>query len=440
MSVIFKKTYTIPVRRKIAEGSFKPTSIERADIFINISDSLKTEILFSKNNIYKSIIYNINREPSKLIITSNSLNISMTDIVSPSKTPLYKKIVVLEEESYQIIEEIKKFTDEYLKVNTTIYLNTDLDYLFLNGSLIKIEPAFKIGNSMTVGDNVSIRKLKDRFKITLKTLNSQNFHVKLNSEFLFEPIVHKNWIEIPECIIFIKSKPLYIYNHSFNFITKTEILVKNNELFYPKDPILNSENILTEEFNDKYLKISYPTYRSNLMYNTESNSDLYIYLDTQFTDKTNPLFITDTLILEESSNILLLSITKKLTGKEPIVIKSPYTENKLYKTKGEDYSITFNNPFEKYSRPLDIKLGTQRVELDIEDIAREKANYVVINNGVILQYNNLNEIHKNIELVSINNSMNNNFEYNNEFYDNIQFEDKIRYYNYINNNNNYINT
>lgn len=400
---IFNKTYSVPVHRKIAQGTLIPTDINRADIFIEASGSLYPKITNINSVDYQSTIYNIRRERN-LIITSNTLNLSITDKYIEG-IPLYNKVKYDTNFEYTLITDylLNKYgTNSYLVEDDLIYFNDPSHFLVIDSLTKPITDAYYIGNSFSKLPTTKIERLKDRLKITLEVENPQNFSIKLNFKTIFEPILHQNWIEIPECVFKdINNNYIHVYNHTFESIEKTEIQKTHIlNLQGLKDPLYGTEKVFnTEPLNDKYTKIIYNTYRTNLLFNINLNDSLYFYLDLNYIDKTNPFIFSPTPLLS-NRYLFMFQISNKIDTSSVSLIANPYTKTEIYEAKGEVYSLIIdsNESQTKYANEDNILLGNTKFLLNLERLIHNKTVYLsnTDTNVKIYQKDNINLINSNI--------------------------------------------
>lgn len=392
------KEYSIPLYRRIAKCKLKATEALRSDIYLESSRANNLEV--NKDN-FKTEIYNITKKPTSLIIYSNTTNIKITNKYLNS-TPLYQVIKDIPLNiSIEVIEKIKNLINDKILVENknelvTVYLNTDLKTLpDLYG--LKIEDVLVIGDSaINRLDNISIRKLKDRLKITINGLiDVDNYSVRLGSSYLFEPKMHKNWVEFYECVFpNLNQTYTHVYNHSFNIVRKTEYYtLKEYNSDDLKDPVLIGDINLQEMYFDKEVFVSYNSYRSNLLIPTTYTEELFIYLDISGnpTNKTKNFHVST----KELNLIELIPIlTKRKQTDSYEFLPNEFNKTILRTCNSEGYTFmmdTFKN--EKYNKFDDIRIGNSRIISSILDVMSNRENYISnINGQEIIQSNDLNVI------------------------------------------------
>ena len=392
------KEYNIPLYRRVAKCKLKSTEPIRSDIYLKSSHVNNLEI--NKDN-FKTEIYNITRNPTSLIIYSNTTNLKITNKYF-NNIPLYQVIRNIPlTVSIEIVELIKDLVGEQLLIENkdefvTIYLNTDLKTISkVNG--IVVEDVLVIGDSaINRINNVSIRKLKDRLKITIKDLeNTENYSIRLGSNYLFEPKRYKNWIEFYECVFpNLNQTFTHVYNHSFNIVRKTEYYdLKEYNIDELKDPFFLSDINIQEIYFDKEVFVSYNSYRSNLLIPSNYNEELFIYLDISgnLTNKTKNFHVST----KELNLIELVPVlTKRKENDSYEFVSNEFNKTIIRTCNSEGYTFmmdTFKN--EKYNKFDDIRIGNSRIIANILDVISNKENYISnINGQEIIQSNDLNVI------------------------------------------------
>lgn len=357
---MFYKEYTIPVHRKIATTIANKTTVEDSHFFMETANK-KDDIYI--NTYFESIIYNVERKNNSLIIYSNTLNLKVTDKFY-NNVPLYYFYNDNSELTLQLdlIEEKLQDFD-----NTEIYFLNKTEEL---SKLANIKLIYDIGNPLTRSENVKVRKLKDRFKITIQNIDGLNAKIELNSKYIFEPTLHNNYIEFSESIVKIGSSLYYLYNHSFNKQSKVEIIFDEDLTF--KDPVLNFNYI---EYGKKTL-VSYDTFKSNLLFNNKLDSDFYYYLRLNPSDKTDLIYQS---IEEKFSNDLMLIFSIKKRDVVRDIGINPHLKTELKTPLGENYTIVYTeSSLDKYIRPEDIKIGTEVIVTDVINSAKSEVPYLYV--------------------------------------------------------------
>jgi hypothetical protein len=392
------KEYSIPLYRRIAKCKLKATEALRSDLYLESSYTNNLEV--NKDN-YKTEIYNITRNLNSLIIYSNTTNLKITNKYF-NGIPLYQVIRNIPLDiSTEIVELISStITDQILIENkdgaVTIYLNTDLKTISkVNG--IKVEDIITIGDSaINRVSNVSIRKLKDRLKITINNLSdTDSYSIKTGSDYLFEPKVHKNWTEFYECVFpNLDQAYTHVYNHSFNVVNKTEYYnIKEYDTDNLKDPIYIVDPNIIETYYDKEVIVQYKSYRSNLLLPTNYSEEFFIYLNTSsnLADKTKNFYVST---IELNSGNLIPILTKRKQNVTYSAVENIFTNTVLRTCNSEGYTVLVNDfKDEKYNSNDDTRITTTRVSSDIVSIMKNKENYISSDSGFdIFQENDLNLI------------------------------------------------
>lgn len=358
------KKYTIPVYRELASSEIVKTNIEDSSFVLEV-DTLKNIEL---NKDFETIIFSVDKQPNQLVIYSNTLNIKVTDKFY-NNIPLYFKKTFLNEFDYKdFIKGREEFLVEYEDTNFIVYFNKEEDELISEVVELNV-----VNNPLKRSDNVKVRKLKNRLKITIKNINENIAKVALPSRYLFEPKIYKNFIEFYESILNINNTSYYFYNSSFNLFDKREY-TKNESLV--KDPVI--------EYLGYFENIqNYTTWRSNLLYDQKLSTDLYYYLKLDSPNKTD-LIVQSIIKINEPNHILLFSTSYLNTIKNLIV--NPYTESTVSTPIGENYSLVYKEVEDnKYNRYNDIKFGTDKLVLDFEKNVKNKVKYIQTSSNVIYQ-------------------------------------------------------
>ena len=390
------KEYSIPLYRRIAKCKLKATEALRSDIYLESSRTNNLEV--NKDN-YKTEIYNVTRNLKSLIIYSNTTNLKITNKYF-NNIPLYQVIRDIPLDiSAEIIELISStITDELLIDNkdgaVTIYLNTNLKTISkVNG--IKVEDILVIGDSaINRMSNVSIRKLKDRLKITINNLSdTDSYSIKVGSDYLFEPKVHKNWIEFYECVFpNLNQTHTHVYNHSFNIVDKKEYYnIKEYDVDNLKDPTYGVSPSIVETYYDKEVVMQYKSYRSNLLLPIHYSEEFFVYLNisSNLADKTKNFYVSTT---ELNSGTLIPILTKRKQNVTYSAVENIFTNTVLRTCNSEGYTVLVDDfKDEKYNSNDDTRITTTRVSSNIVNIMKNKENYISSDTGFdILQENDLN--------------------------------------------------
>lgn len=366
---MFTKEYTIKVHRKVASANIIKTEPKDSTFYLSNKGVDRKLVV---NESLENIIYSIDRKPNSLVIYSNTLNILVTQFEKDG-TPLFRlnafpdkgsyEEFVKDIDTYEIIEE----DGEYAVIHNEDKPNSTYFYNITN----PIERSNK---------GIKVRKLTNRFKITISNINSEKAVVQLRSKSLFEPILHKNYVEIPESIIYINNIQYYLYNHSFNILDKEEIKDDNS----PKDPVVG----FTEEYHlqDNYNVVKYTSWRSNLLFDIKIETDLHFYLNTASTNKTDLIYCTK----EEDydHNLVHLFSVLYVKNTDSTLTKNPYNEREVRTPLGENYTIltnTYNQS--KYSDYNYIKFGTNALKLNIDKALTMESSYLIVDGAEIKQKN-----------------------------------------------------
>ena len=376
------KKYNIPIYRELATAEVVKETPENSFFNLEINKEEKTTV----NESFETKIYNIERKENQLIIYSNTLNIKVTDIFTESGVPLYyfKEFNINNEEDIQNQEAIiDGMISEYLEGITEYKIDkSDGAVLYFNKTeeLLKIrsEYLYNIGNPITRTPNVKVRKLKDRFKITIKNIKGLRARIDLGSRYVFEPVVYKNFKEIAETIVTINNNQYYLYNSSFNILNKSEY---NENSYEVKDPV----SMLYVSNNNWFF---YDSWRSNLLFDEKLKTKYYYYLKLNSPNATD--LVLQSLYKQDSSNLLFMFSSDYSVIENEITI-NPFTEIEAKKPLGENFSLVYkDNSYTKYNNYNDIKFGTEQLQLNFENVYKDKSLYLIDGGDVIYQSNKLN--------------------------------------------------
>lgn len=367
---MIQKTYNIKVHRKIASTELIKTNPVDSHFNLNcLSDRRKSEI---ENNL-ETIIYSIEKKKNTIILYSNTTNIKITNKFYKD-IPLYNYILTSKEDLEGILLKIDtaEFVTENKDTSVIVYFNYNY-----NNYLPDVNRLNHIGNPLTRSDNIKVRKLKDRLKITISGVEENNVDIRLGSRYVFEPKFYRNYIEFFESLVKIGSKIYYLYNNSFNHLDKKEMYLDRESKV--KDPIINFNSI---EENGKYFLYTYSSWRSNLLYDQKINSDFYYYLNTDSANATDLLVQSYQKIFDEK---LLLIYSNEKQKQDYEVTTNPYLATDITTPLGENYSLLFQEAKDnKYSIQNNIKLGTERLVLDFNKIITQKTKYLVKEDGTVI--------------------------------------------------------
>lgn len=369
MSIVFTKKYSGKIKRAISEGQICPSTLP--EYFIEKESSIRVE---SNNNklIFPTKIMNVIKKDRSVEITTNTLGLDITDVVVNGK-PYYKKLSVL-------ASDVKVLSGyDYMLLDNTYYINTTEDYIVDGENLIYIQDVISI-NLWDRSEKVSIRRLKDRFKITVKTQNPSELKISLKTDSIFSPTYHNNWLTFYDCTFRNSSnKDVFLYTQSFEYYDKTEIHEKINTPKL-KDKVIS--NILVESIDDNYYKISYKTYRSNLCINTDLLTSAYIILK-----ELHSQYVLEVEQVEpQETNNTITKISRLPTEIKKVEI-NPYLEIPRYKGRSERmYFVWETNS--KYATSFNTPLGCERVVLDINKLITNKTENIISSGGSIIKENN----------------------------------------------------
>lgn len=377
---MIKKTYNIPLHRKIAEGYLKPSAIKTSDLFLEV---IGERVGVSYDGL-KSEIYSIDKTLSEVIVYTNTLGFKITDRYY-NKKPLYNMVTFPKGTSSKLLTELsavigREFLIEPFEEYVAVFFNYSKNTIELLGEVFNINLIHPVFAPFLGNPYVKVKRLRDRLKVSISGINIDNVSVELLSDDLFEPRVHnENWVEFYECVFKDRSnRYVHVYNHSFESVTKVEYQKKTN-LTQLKDPF---NNVVTDEVGD-YIKYEYTSYRSNLLHNVEYNSDIYFYLNYDYTNKTD-VFVVD--IKENISENLLLLYSVTDVKRDFDFVLNPYIVNKIYSLKGEDYTLMLSdNVNSKYNKPDDIRFGNTRIVLNLPNLVTKPIEYITDDSIVIVQ-------------------------------------------------------
>lgn len=366
MSTIFTKKYSGKIKRMISEGQICPSSLPE----LYIKKTKQTEVDTSKSeSLFPSKIFNILSKKTSTEITSNTLALKITDKVF-NNTPYYYKLNQL-----PLKEDLELIEENYVIDNQTLYLNTTKKYIQIGYKMYTVVPV--IGLDVWNRDKrVSIRKLKDRFKITIKS--NTDLQIELLTRSLLTPIVYNNWISFNDCVSKFNSKDyVYLYTHSFEYYDKVEIHEKTLKLNLRDLPI---GDVSIEDLGD-YLKVMYKTFRSNMQINNDLNTNLFLKIEVNDQGTAQ----LKTAVFNKNSDFILKIINHK-THLE-YVEANPYILAPLYKHKSEVYYFTWETTT-KYATDMNTPIGCERIVLDLDKLLdRRVPSYILEDGSKILDDN-----------------------------------------------------
>lgn len=342
----FTKTYKGTIKRKISEGVITPTTLP--EIYLKTTNA-KVEVSPGVLS-YPSKIFNIVKGKGKTEITSNTLAIKLTTVEINSK-PYYKFI-----ENLPITYYTQCLADKHDVAiqGDKLYINTDLSYIQIDQNIYKISNTISI-NLWERTNDITVRRLKDRFKITIK--HEEEIHIDLLGTSIFHPTIQNNSLYYYDCVF---NSSQFLYTHSFETYTKEEVHYYSNE-YVLKDIPISSISVTT--INDTYVKIIYDTFRSNLFFtlnNTEPSTIIIEYPDMKPELKKVPT-------TQNIQGILEYRPTNNITIEELQI--NPFMDVKRFNSRPEGIVFVWDGYQDiKYSRYQDIPFGTERVKLKLKDV------------------------------------------------------------------------
>lgn len=352
MSIVFTKTYSGKIKRAISEGQICPSTLP--ELYINKEQTTEIDS-HNSEDLYPSKVFNIVSKKQSVEITTNTLNILVSDVVIDGVIYYFyldsipTNLNVLAEYDYEI-------------VNDKVYLNTDEKYLQDNENIYTVYKVYSL-DIYNLSSNVSIRKLKDRFKITIKTNNPSLINIDVKSNSIFSPTIYNNWLIFHDCIYKIDNSTSSLFTHSFELYDKVEIHQKNVNVLLRDIPV---NEVSIEHINDKYNKIIYKTFRSNLMINTELGQESFVYATKSQYSELEVCNYPKT-----DLNIFpIFSIIKDKTRIKELNL-NPYLNTNVYEGAGEKIYFIIEDITDstfitkKYNRSKDVPLGTERVLLSM---------------------------------------------------------------------------
>ena len=365
---IFNKTYSGKIKRAISEGLISPSALPEAYIKKESNTTIDTENIESK---FPARIFNIVSKNKSVEITTNTLGIKITDIVDESGTPYYSYLTK-EIKTPRVLSKL----DTYAR-NGITYINTTKDYIQDGDELIFIKDVYSL-NLWERSDKIAIRRLKDRFKITVKTTNPDNLIIDLKVKSIFTPSIRNNWMSFYDCIYnTVNNTPAYLYTHSFEYYDKVEIHENTENISLRDIPI---SEISIQLVDENYKKISYKTYRSNLYVNLELLSNSYINV-TRENEQSNIV------VSKESSevDISLFRVLRDETVLQELDL-NPYLGSNLYKGRAERLFFVWETAT-KYTQDFNVPFGCERIELDFNKVLNRKKETLRVNNVIITEDN-----------------------------------------------------
>lgn len=346
------KQYSIPVHRKLTEGSLLKMEKPRDSLLYLNSDV--TRVFEDMDNTYTTKIYSINKYKTKTIIKSNTLGLKITD-KKLDNTWLYKVVRLL-----KTSVDIDDFKDNLIEDDgdyLNIYMNTDDLFLNYNDTEYLVRPVVLLNNSFDLEDYIDVDRNNNDITVTINT--NKDYNIELISSNLFQPKLYNNTLEFNECVIPYKGSNFHLYSHTYFFINRSEIIQSLSEVkrpFYIKD----NEYYKTD---DVY---KYKSYNSNLVFLISNLTSCYFYLKKNSVDMEDVIFIKDQETISEDLTLLFKLNTK--TKSQSIVV-NPLYENTDSMPVGEKVIVVDKRlSTSKYSNPNNIPLGCSLYNTNIESL------------------------------------------------------------------------
>lgn len=355
MSVIFTKTYSGTIKREISEGQFSPSPLPEYYIEQEKTKSIRTNNI---ETLFPSKIFNVIEKQKSIEITSNTLNIDITDVIIDG-VPYTKRLTSLP-------SNISKIKEDFKVLNGVCYINTDKTYIQIDSNLYTVEPVVGLA-PFNRTSNVSVKRLKDCFKITFKTNTPNSVYIKLNAPSIFLPSLINNWLIYHDCIYRI-SKPTYSYlsSHTFEYYDKQEIHELSDNIILrdiPTGPI-------TIETVDRFIKVSYRTFRTNLMVNTSLSESLFIGVEEEGNSSLQ--------VRPKLSSLTEYFINSVHTNKTEFrkIQENPYKASKAYEGRGESVLFVWELD-SKYARSHNVPVGCERVLLSLNKVFKKEKKSII---------------------------------------------------------------
>lgn len=343
-TIVFTKKYTGSIKRKISEGHIVPSVLP--ELYIETEKETKSTITNTRK--YSSKIFNIGEKNSHVEITTNTLKLKVTTTVIDG-VPYFKKLV-------GDVSKIKETPKECVDYGGQYFTNTDKDYIQIGNQVFLVQSLYRL-STYTQSPNVLVRRLKDRFKITIKNTNIEQVLVELENEDLLEPKVTRTYTLLPEVVLLHDDQYRYLIAHTFEDYIKQELHSKSEDIVLRDVPI---DVITVEDYLDNYYLVKYKTFRSNLF--VEHNKELSTHVELEpFTDKLLNIKMTS-----KPTVNTFLSITSKPTSLKKFET-NPYMYTPLLDLNPKGYYFLWETE-SKYATASNTPLGCERVLLDKEKL------------------------------------------------------------------------
>lgn len=383
MGTIFSKTYSGEIKRVLTEGQICPSVMP--DMYIETEQTRNIDT--SKiDDVYTSKIYNIVLNKSSVEVTTNTLGILLTDVTVNNIDYYY--YIESEDDILQYLQ-----TKDALTVykDGVYYLNTNLDYISLNSKVYKVNKVIP-NDIWNRSDLIKIRRLKDRFKITVSTKNPSNLKIKFISNSALSPLIHRGSAFFYD---FIGINPttgekILLLNTTFNIYSKVEIHEKIDHMILKEFSI---SDVTIEDISSMpgYCFVKYNTFRSNNTVDISSNKELYISLNTS--DTLTELSVSTDFNDKFSS---LITINKTNSTIKSITM-NPYISTKLYKNKPEAILFVWGIN-KKYEKSFDVPLGCERFKLNLTNLRKRLVTKFIYNGYSEIKDSIINYHQNNLEL------------------------------------------
>lgn len=343
MSTIFSKTYSGKIKRVISEGQICPSTLPEYLIEKDI------EHKDSVNYNYPSLIYNVEKSDSYVTVTTNTLAIKLTDKVYQDK-PYYKMVL-----NFPNVQDIP---ENCVWIDGILCTNLEDRYIEHNNNLYSIVDIYNTRYFLS-SDNISIKRLADKFKITIKNINTESFNLELKHAHVFVPDRYGNILYFYDCFIKHEGKTIGIFSNNFEKYKKVDMFFNTTNISLRDIPI----GIIEKQVLGDYIKVTYDCYKTNLSVIVGEES-VEVYFDTTL----NKLSLTP-------STISIYKVVKPLT-KFISIETNPYTKLDKFKGLGEKTIFCFDSK-NKYEVDKDIPLGMKRLIVDFKKlITSEKIDII----------------------------------------------------------------
>lgn len=334
-----------------------PSRVIQAEMFNKLAHNIKITYEDWVNN-YPIIVDSIIKNNSDLTIITNSLNISIS-FIKKENTFLHSKIV----SENDLTETLEAISINYLKVGNSYYIEKySLPFIELNDTSYKIEPSFNLNDAV-------ISNHKNNYKIKINNVTTE-YEVLKNGTHVFE---------------FTTPSNFHVELKNFSYLNK-HYKSLSSVIYEAKEHIINNylnlaelKNPILEVIETTFEKITYTSYKHNLLFKLLNNKEIFIYIDAPNRKIFSSL---QELGATEQGYLLIAKIYKKVTVKEKVL--NNYLKNTLYRKDNSKIMYGFK-PLSEMESFNKIPFSSQYIPLVFDDTLTNKAIYLRSPNLIIFQ-------------------------------------------------------